>query len=117
MALTLYHNPRCSKSREALALLRERGLEPEIVEYLKHPPSPEQLREILQKLGLTADELLRNSEPEARSLGLTGPSAPHADILIEAMCTHPRLIQRPILIHGERARLGRPPEAILEIVH
>jgi arsenate reductase len=117
MALILYHNPRCSKSREALALLRERGLEPEIVEYLKHPPSPVQLREILQKLGLTARELLRSSEAEARSLGLSGPATPDAEVLIEAMCAHPRLIQRPILINGEHARLGRPPEAVLEIVH
>lgn len=116
MALILYHNPRCSKSREALALLRERGFEPEIVEYLKQPPSPGQLREILLKLGLTARELLRDDEPEARQLGLAGAPEREPSVLIEAMCAHPRLIQRPILIHGERARLGRPPQAVLEIV-
>lgn len=116
MALILYHNPRCSKSREVLALLRERGFEPEIVEYLKQPPSPGQLREILHKLGLTARELLRADEPEARRLGLAGPPEPEPGVLVDAMCAHPRLIQRPILIHGERARLGRPPQAVLEIL-
>lgn len=116
MSLTLYHNPRCSKSRAVLALLRERGLEPQIVEYLKQPPSPGQLREILLKLGLTARQLLRSTEPEACRLGLAGPTQPEASVLIEAMCAHPSLIQRPILIHHERARLGRPPEAVLEII-
>lgn len=115
MALVLYHNPRCSKSREALTLLQERGYQPEIFEYLKQPPSPRELRAILNKLGCSAHELFRHTDKKAKELGW-GPSTELSEeCLIGLMCEHPQLMQRPILINGAHARLGRPPEAVLEI--
>jgi len=116
MALVLYHNPRCSKSREALTLLQEHDHRPEIVEYLKQPPSPRELRSILQKLGIRAQALFRNNDKKARELAPTPIAGLSEERLIDLMCEHPQLIQRPILINGDQARLGRPPEAVLEIV-
>jgi arsenate reductase len=113
--LTIFHNPRCSKSRQTLALLEERGLEPEIVKYLETPPTAAQLQEVLGKLGLEARQLLRRSEAEYQTLGLADTSLPEAT-LIAAMCQHPKLIERPIVINGEHARIGRPPEQVLEIL-
>lgn len=113
--LTLYHNPRCSKSRGALQLLEERGLAPTIVRYLETPPSPQQLRELLGKLGLGARQLLRSGEDEYQSLGLANPELGD-DQLIEAMVAHPKLIERPILVVGDKAVIGRPPEKVLEIL-
>ncbi|GLX13888.1 arsenate reductase [Pseudomonas straminea] len=113
--LTLYHNPRCSKSRAALQLLEERDLQPSVVLYLDNPPSAAQLREVLNKLGMPARQLLRSGEDEYRELNLAD-SALDEDALIEAMITHPRLIERPILIAGDRAVIGRPPENILELL-
>ncbi|MBU1330008.1 MAG: arsenate reductase (glutaredoxin) [Gammaproteobacteria bacterium] len=113
--LTLYHNPRCSKSRSALDLLEARGLTPQVVRYLETPPSAATLRDLLGKLGIAPRALLRTGEEEYRSLGLADPSLDD-DALIAAMVAHPRLIERPILIAGERAVIGRPPEAILEIL-
>lgn len=110
-----FHNPRCSKSRGALELLRGRGIEPEIVAYLETPPSPAGLRELLRKLGLPARELLRTGEPEYRELGLDDPSLPE-ERLVEAMAAHPRLIERPVFVVGERAVIGRPPERVLELL-
>jgi arsenate reductase len=115
MALILYHNPRCSKSREALSLLKDRGHQPEVLEYLKQPPSPRELKLILKKLGLSAHELFWNTDKKAKELGLESPADLSEAQLIELMCTHQQLLQRPILINGDRARLGRPPEAVLEI--
>jgi len=113
--LTLYHNPRCSKSRAALQLLEERGLQPTVVHYLDTPPSAAQLREVLNKLGIPARQLLRSGEDEYRELNLADSTLDdHA--LIEAMVAHPRLIERPILIAGDRAVIGRPPENILELL-
>lgn len=112
---TLLHNPRCSKSRQALALLQERGIEPTVVLYLDTPPTVTELDRLLQRLGLSPRELMRRDEPEYRALGLDDPSLDRA-ALIEALAAHPRLIQRPILVNGERAAIGRPPEAILEIL-
>jgi len=111
----LYHNPRCSKSRGALELLRERGIEPEIVPYLETPPSPAELRALLDTLGLSARELLRTGEDEYEALGLADESLAES-ALIEAMSTHPRLIERPIFVHGGRAIVGRPPERVLELL-
>jgi len=111
----LYHNPRCSKSRGALELLRERGIEPEIVPYLDAPPSPAELRSLLDTLGLPARELLRSGEDEYKALGLSDESLPES-ALIEAMSKHPRLIERPIFLHGGRAVIGRPPERVLELL-
>lgn len=115
MQVTIYHNPRCSKSRQTLALLQERGVEPRIVEYLKTPPDAEELRDILSKLGIPPAALLRTGETEYRELGLDGAKVTDEQ-RIEAMRTHPRLMQRPIVIRGDRARIGRPPEQVLEIL-
>ena len=113
--LTLYHNPRCSKSRGALQLLEERGLAPTIVRYLETPPSAAQLSDLLGKLGIGARQLLRSGEDEYRTLNLADPGLSEAQ-LIEAMVAHPKLIERPILIVGSKAVIGRPPEKVLELL-
>jgi arsenate reductase len=113
--LTLYHNPRCSKSRGALQLLEARGLTPTIVRYLETPPSAAQLSDLLGKLGIGARQLLRSGEDEYRTLNLADPALSEAQ-LIEAMVAHPQLIERPILIVGSKAVIGRPPEKVLEIL-
>lgn len=112
----LFHNPRCSKSRGALELLRERGVEPEIVPYLEHPPSPTELRALLQLLGIGPRDLLRTGEAEYSDLGLDDPALSD-EALITAMSTHPRLIERPIFVHDGRAVIGRPPERVLELLN
>lgn len=114
-AMTLYHNPRCSKSRSALQLLEERGLNPAIVRYLETPLSAAQLQDLLGKLGIPARQLLRSGEDEYKSLGLSDPNLTDVQ-LIEAMAAQPKLIERPILVVGEKAVIGRPPENILEIL-
>ncbi|KIV60440.1 Arsenate reductase [Pseudomonas sp. FeS53a] len=113
--MTLYHNPRCSKSRGALELLEARGLTPTVVRYLETPPSSAELKTLLARLGIGARQLLRTGEEEYQSLGLadTGLSD---DQLIDAMSQHPRLIERPILVVGDKAVVGRPPEKVLEIL-
>ena len=113
--ITIYHNPRCSKSREALALLEEQGITPVVVEYLKDIPSADTLRDILAKLGLTPRQLLRTKEDDYKALNLSDASLSD-DALIEAMCAHPKLIERPIVIKGKNARIGRPPQQVLEIL-
>ncbi|MCY1426508.1 putative protein YfgD [compost metagenome] len=113
--LTLFHNPRCSKSRGALELLEARGLQPQIVRYLETPPSAAELKALLQKLGIGARQLLRSGEDEYKSLNLADPDLGE-DALIQAMVEHPKLIERPILIAGDKAVIGRPPEKVLEIL-
>ncbi|MEN2505641.1 arsenate reductase (glutaredoxin) [Stutzerimonas stutzeri] len=113
--LTLYHNPRCSKSRGALELLAQRGLTPKVINYLETPPSAEELQRIIARLGIPARQLLRSGEEEYKTLGLADPSLSDRQ-LIEAMVAHPKLIERPILIAGEAAVIGRPPEKVLEIL-
>ncbi|WP_312939659.1 arsenate reductase (glutaredoxin) [Stutzerimonas balearica] len=113
--LILYHNPRCSKSRGALELLQARGMEPTIVRYLDTPPSEAELHALLAKLGLSARQLLRTGEEEYQSLGLADTTLTDAQI-IAAMARHPRLIERPILIAGDKAVIGRPPERVLELL-
>lgn len=115
MSLVIYHNPRCSKSRQTLALLRERGLEPKIVPYLDTPPSETRLSEILDMLGVSPRQLMREKEAPYRELGLADPALTRAD-LIAAMAAHPILIERPVVVAGARAAIGRPPEAVLEIL-
>jgi arsenate reductase (glutaredoxin) len=115
MAVTIYHNPRCSKSRQTLALLEDRGVALRIVEYLKTPPDRTTLVALLRKLGMPAHALVRRQEPEFAALGLDGPDVSD-DKLIDAMITHPKLIERPIVVAGRQARIGRPPEAVLEIL-
>jgi arsenate reductase len=113
--ITLYHNPRCSKSRQALALLRERGIEPTVVEYLKHPPDARRLGELLGMLGMTPRELMRTRESEYRALGLDDAGLGD-DKLIRAIVEHPVLMERPVAVKGGRAVLGRPPEKVLELL-
>ena len=113
--LTLYHNPRCSKSRAALELLEERGLAPTVVRYLETPPSTAELNQLVALLGIEPRQLLRTGEDEYKTLNLADPALTDADI-INAMATHPKLIERPILIAGDAAVIGRPPEKVLEIL-
>lgn len=113
--ITLYHNPRCSKSRAALQLLQERGIEPDIRLYLENPPSREELGELLAKLGIGARDLLRSGEAAYTENHLQDASLSEA-ALIEAMIAHPKLIERPVAIRGERAVIGRPPENVLELL-
>lgn len=115
MAVTIYHNPRCSKSRETLALLIERGLDVEIVEYLKTPPDAATLARLLDGLGLEPRELMRRKEAPYKELSLDDPSLDRTT-LIAAMVANPVLIERPIVVAGDRVALGRPPEAVLEIL-
>ncbi|MEZ5887179.1 MAG: arsenate reductase (glutaredoxin) [Paracoccaceae bacterium] len=114
MTLTLWHNPRCSKSRETLALLEAQGHRPTIRLYLEDPPSAAELRAALALLGQPAIALVRTGEAEFRDLGLSRDTS-EAD-LIAAMAAHPRLIERPLLIANGKAALGRPPEAVLAIL-
>lgn len=111
--VTIWHNPRCSKSRASLALLEEQGIEPEILRYLDTPPDAATLRRVLGLLGLEAADLLRRGEAVYRELGLA--DADEATLL-EAMQAHPILIERPVVIRGDRAVIGRPPERVLELL-
>ncbi|MBJ2255191.1 arsenate reductase (glutaredoxin) [Pseudomonas psychrophila] len=113
--LTLYHNPRCSKSRGALELLEARGLTPTVVRYLDTPLDASQLRDLLSKLKISARQLLRTGEDEFKALNLADASLSEAQ-LIDAMAAHPKLIERPILVVGNKAVIGRPPEKVLEIL-
>lgn len=116
MTVTLYHNAACSKSRSALALLEARGITPQIVAYLETPPDAASLSELLKKLGFAdARQLMRQGEAEYQALGLDNPELDQAT-LIAALAAHPRLIERPILVRGERAVIGRPPERILALL-
>lgn len=113
--ITIYHNPRCSKSRETLELLESCGATPEVVRYLDTPPDAATLKRLLKLLGIPARELLRTKEDEYGQLGLDDPSLGEA-ALIQAMVEHPRLIERPIVVAGNRAVIGRPPEKVLELL-
>ena len=113
--LILYHNPRCSKSRGALELLEGRGLAPTVVRYLETPPDADTLKALLDKLGITARQLLRTGEDEYKALDLANPALSDAQ-LVDAMVQHPKLIERPILVAGDKAVVGRPPEHVLEIL-
>ena len=111
----IFHNPRCSKSRQALAFLEEKGIEPEVILYLDHPPSEDELASLLKKLGIKARELLRKGEDEYKTLQL-GDESLGEKALIAAMCCHPKLIERPIVIKGKKAVIGRPPENVLSLL-
>lgn len=113
-AITIYHNPRCSKSRSALHLLEEKGVRPTVIEYLKTPPTAQQLRDLLHKLGLTAEQIVRKSEDiyKTRYAGHKHTE----DEWIQALTEHPSLIERPIVVHGDRAVIGRPPEKVLDLL-
>ncbi|MBD3671173.1 MAG: arsenate reductase (glutaredoxin) [Gammaproteobacteria bacterium] len=115
MSSKLYHNPRCSKSRQTLQLLQEKGVEPEVIEYLKTPPDAATLKQILQQLGLKPRDLMRKKEAEYKELKLADESLSDDD-LIKAMIEHPKLIERPILVSNGKAAIGRPPEQVLDIL-
>ncbi len=112
---TIYHNPRCSKSRQTLQLLQERGIEPEVVLYLETPPDATTLADIIDRLGITPRELLRKGEAEYKEAGLADATLSDRQ-LIAAMVAHPKLIERPIVLHEGKAVLGRPPENVLDIL-
>ncbi|MGR9052611.1 MAG: arsenate reductase (glutaredoxin) [Gammaproteobacteria bacterium] len=115
MSVTIYHNPRCSKSRETLKLLQEKGVEFNVVEYLKTPPSAEELDDILQKLGMEPRDLMRKKEAEYKATGMDDASL-ERKALIQGMIDTPKLIERPIVLANGKAAIGRPPEAVLAIL-
>ena len=110
----IYHNQRCSKSRETLQLLEDRECDPEIIEYLDEPPTAEELTRIIAMLGVSARDLLRTTEQVYKDADLDDDSLSDEEIS-EAICEDPALLQRPIVIHGNRAVIGRPPSKVLEI--
>jgi arsenate reductase len=115
MAVKIYHNPRCGKSRDTLKLLEAQGVAAEVVEYLKTPPTAKELQDILQKLAIKPRDLMRTKEPEYLANGLDDKSLSDAE-LIEAMVRIPKLIERPIVIANGKAAIGRPPESVLAIL-
>ncbi|MFC1311105.1 MAG: arsenate reductase (glutaredoxin) [gamma proteobacterium symbiont of Clathrolucina costata] len=115
MSVEIYHNPRCSKSRQTLQLLQDQGIDPDVVEYLKTPPDKATLEQILDMLGLEPRELMRTKEKEYKALQLDNPSLSR-DQLIDAMIANPKLIERPIVIQNGKAAIGRPPEKVLDIL-
>lgn len=115
MTVTIYHNPRCSKSRQTLALLEQKGLAPRIVDYQKTPPTAAELKAILKALGLKPRDILRQGEPLYAELGLKHRDLDD-DALIALMVANPILIERPIVVSGNKAALGRPPESVLAII-
>jgi len=115
MTVTIYHNPRCSKSRETLALLEKKGVVPDIVHYLETPPSVAELKRILKKMGLKPRDIVRKGEARYAELGLKDRDATD-DELLALMVKNPILIERPIVVNGDRAAVGRPPEAVLKIL-
>lgn len=115
MHVKIYHNPRCGKSRQTLQLLREQGIEPEVIEYLKTPPNAQELNDILQKLGMEPHELIRKTESEYETSGLSDEKLDR-QALVKGMVKHPILIERPIVIANGKAAIGRPPENILNIL-
>ena len=115
MSIRIYHNPRCSKSRQTLQLLQEQAIEPEVIEYLKTPPSASELAKVLKMLGLAPRDLIRRKEAEYKSSGADNPELSDTQ-LIEIMVAHPKLIERPIVINDGKAAIGRPPEQVLDIL-
>ncbi|PHS67607.1 MAG: arsenate reductase (glutaredoxin) [Methylophaga sp.] len=113
--IQIYHNPRCSKSRETLALLEQQGVDVTIVEYLKSPPTESELKQIIQTLGITPRALLRKGEAIYKELHLKDDTLSDEQ-LIKAMCDNPKLIERPIVIHNGKAKIGRPPTSVLDIL-
>lgn len=110
----VYHNPRCSKSRETLALLRERGIEPEVIEYLVTPPSAAEVERLIDALDQEPHALLRKKEPPYTELGLS-PQSSRKDVA-RAIAAHPILLERPVVVVGKRAAIGRPPENVLSLL-
>ncbi len=115
MKATIYHNPRCSKSRQTLALLEEKGVDLEIIEYLKTPPDQQTLADILNKLDIAAADLMRKGESVYKELNL-GNKSNDTKVLLDAMAENPILIERPIVVANGKAAIGRPPESVLDIL-
>ena len=115
MQVTIYHNPKCATSRATLQLLKKRGVEIKVVDYLKTPPGKAELERLLALLGMEPRELLRTKEPEYKQAGLADPKLSRA-ALVRAMLEYPRLIERPIVVAGRKAVLGRPPENVFAIL-
>ena len=113
--IKIYHNPRCSKSRQTLQLLQDKNITPEIILYLESPPTKAELKDLLKKLGISPRDLLRTSEQAYKEAGLSDASLTEQQLL-QAMITEPKLIQRPIVVAGDKAVLGRPPENALELI-
>jgi len=113
--IKIFHNPRCSKSRQTLALLEEQGIQPDIIEYLKTPPTAAQLSDIINMLSIEPRSLLRKGEVLYKELALTDLSLSDEQ-LIDIMCKNPKLIERPIVIKNGKAKIGRPPESVLDIL-
>ncbi|PID42005.1 MAG: arsenate reductase (glutaredoxin) [Proteobacteria bacterium] len=113
--VTIYHNPRCSKSRQTLALLEEKGIRPTIIKYLETPPDQATLTDIIDKLGIKPRELLRTKEAEYKEAGLNNPELTD-DQVIALMQQYPKLIERPIVVRGNRAVVGRPPENVEQLL-
>jgi len=114
MDVTIWHNPRCSKSRQTLELLRDRGIEPKVVDYLKNPPSRGELKHVLELLDIPAHDLMRRGESVYKELDLSKRSDEAK--LVEAMIHNPILIERPVVITDDKAVIGRPPEAVLSVI-
>lgn len=115
MSVKIYHNPRCSKSRQTLQLLQDQGIEPEIIDYIKTPPTKSELEDILQKLAMEPRDLMRKNEAEYKTAGLKNPDL-SKDQLLSSMLDTPKLIERPIVLANGKAAIGRPPENVLTIL-
>jgi arsenate reductase len=115
MPISIYHNPRCSKSRQTLQILHDRGHEPDIIEYLKSPPDAGTLGELVTLLGVQPIDIMRTNEPEYRAAADKLQSM-NADQQISWLAANPKVLQRPIIVSGNQARIGRPPETVLEIL-
>ncbi|NQW00790.1 MAG: arsenate reductase (glutaredoxin) [Rhodospirillales bacterium] len=112
MGVTIYHNPRCSKSRQTLSLLEDKGVSLTVINYLETPPSEKELTEILVKMGKRPQDILRRKEAREEGIDLTADDAG----LIKALVSHPRALERPIVVNGDKAAMGRPPESVLDIL-
>ena len=115
MMVTIYHNPRCSKSRQTLQLLQDNNVSPEVVEYLKTPLDKTQLTELISKLGISVRDIIRKSEQDYKDRALSNSDLSD-DALLNAIVEAPKLMQRPIVVNGNKAAIGRPPENVLEIL-
>ncbi len=115
MSVKIYHNPRCTKSRQTLQLLKDRGIEPEVIEYLKTPPSFEELSDIIDKLGIKPRDLIRKQEAEYKANGLDDNQLDN-EAIVRTMVNNPILIERPIVTANNKAAIGRPPENVLDIL-
>lgn len=112
--IRIFHNPMCSKSRQTLQLLKDRGIEPEVIEYLEQPPTTSEISALIDKLGIRAHDLLRSKEKEYTEASLSSESS--RDEIIEAIAANPILLERPVVVNGDKAAIGRPPENVLKIL-